>query len=166
MRAVRCGRLAAAMLLIAGCGGENAPATLVGDAFLAQNIDQQVNLAGLPVHLLRPVEELDSLLAPLCPPRGPGDAPPPREAWDRGWAARAHLLAPLRLRTAVTDSLARFAIDSVTPGEYLLAADTTLSGKRWTWLVRVDLDEGDSLRVNLTNDNPDENPLRCGPRGD
>jgi hypothetical protein len=45
---------AAAML--AACGGEPRPGTLVGDAFLAQNIDQQVNLRRMPVHLLRTVE--------------------------------------------------------------------------------------------------------------
>ena len=65
--------LAVTVALLAACGGEKEPGRVVGDAFLAQNIDQQVNLAALPVHLLRPEEMLDSLLAPLCPPRGPGD---------------------------------------------------------------------------------------------
>jgi len=161
MRAMRSGMLAAAAVLIAGCGGDEVPGAVVGDAFMAQNIDQVVNLAGMPVHLLRPVEELDSLLAPLCPPRGPGDTPAPREAWDRAWRQRGSLLSPLRLRSVVTDPQARFAMDSVLPGEYLVWADTTLSGKRWTWLVEIEVDDGDTLRVNLTNDNSEENPLRC-----
>jgi hypothetical protein len=146
--------LAAAVALLAGCGGEKAPGRVVGDAFLAQNIDQQVNLASLPVHLLREEEMLDSLLAP-----GP-------EAWVRGWEARRGILRPLVLRSTVTDAQAQFAMDSVPPGEYLLWADTTLSGKRWTWLAPLRVRSGDTLRLNLTNDNPDENPLRCGPRED
>ncbi|MBW3569939.1 MAG: carboxypeptidase-like regulatory domain-containing protein [Gemmatimonadetes bacterium] len=158
----RAAALAGAALL-AGCGGEKAPGRIVGDAFLAQNIDQQVNLAGLPVHLLRTEETLDSTLAPLCPPRGPGGTPPPPEAWASGWHARKAVLRPLVLRSVATDEQARFAIDSVAPGQYLLWADTTLSGKRWTWLEPVRVRAGDTLRVNLTNDNPDENPLRCGP---
>jgi hypothetical protein len=147
--------------ILAACGGDARPGTLVGDAFLAQNIDQQVNLRRMPVHLLRTVEELDSLLAPLCPPRGPNDTPPPREAWERGWRERQRILAPLRLRSAVTDTAAQFRMDSVPPGDYLLWADTVLSEKRWSWLVPVSLDGGDTVRVNLSNDNPDENPLRC-----
>ena len=167
MRAgVRIGLMMTAAVWVAGCGGEEVPGTLVGDAFMAQNIDQQVNLAGMPVHLLTPVEELDSLLAPLCPPRGPGDAPAPREAWDRAWAQRARLLAPLRLRSTSTDARAQFAMDSVAPGGYLVWADTLLSGRRWTWLLPIQLDDGDTLRVNLTNDNAEENPLRCRARDD
>ena len=156
--------LAAALVLATGCGGEKAPGRVVGDAFLAQNIDQQVNLAALPVHLLREEEMLDSLLAPLCPPRGPGNAPPPPDAWIRGWEARRGVLRPLVLRSTVTDAQARFAMDSVAPGKYLLWADTTLGDKRWTWLAPIRVRSGDTLRLNLTNDNPDENPLRCGPR--
>ena len=153
----------AAAVLLAGCGGEKAPGMVVGDAFLAQNIDQQVNLAALPVHLLRTDEMLDSTLAQLCPPRAPGDTPPPPEAWARGWEARKAILRPLVLRSAVTDDQAQFAMDSVPPGEYLLWADTVLSEKRWTWLAPVRVLSGDTLRLNLTNDNPDENPLRCPP---
>src|SRR5688572_19344594 len=97
----RAGWIVAAVLL-AGCGGEKVPGQVVGDAFMAQNIDQQVNLARLPVHLLRTEETLDSTLAPLCPPRGPGDAPPPPDAWARGWEARRAILRPLVLRSTVT----------------------------------------------------------------
>lgn len=161
MRRAAAGWIAAALL--AGCGGEKAPGTVVGDAFLAQNIDQHVNLAALPVHLLRTEETLDSTLAPLCPPRRPGDAPPPPEAWARGWEARKRILRPLVLRSVVTDGQAQFAIDSVPPGKYLLWADTVLSEKRWTWLAPIRVEPGDTLRLNLTNDNPDENPLRCPP---
>jgi hypothetical protein len=153
-----------AAVLLAGCGGgEKAPGMVVGDAFLAQNIDQQVNLAALPVHLLRTEETLDSTLAPLCPPRGPNDTPPPPQAWARGWEARKTILRPLVLRSVVTNEQAQFALDSVPPGEYLLWADTVLSEKRWTWLAPIRIRSGDTLRVNLTNDNPDENPLRCPP---
>jgi FtsP/CotA-like multicopper oxidase with cupredoxin domain len=153
-----------AAVLLAGCGGgEKAPGMVVGDAFLAQNIDQQVNLAALPVHLLRTEETLDSTLAPLCPPRGPNDTPPPPQAWARGWEARKTILRPLVLRSVVTNEQAQFAFDSVPPGEYLVWADTVLSEKRWTWLAPIRVRSGDTLRINLTNDNPDENPLRCPP---
>ncbi|HYR10756.1 MAG TPA: carboxypeptidase-like regulatory domain-containing protein [Longimicrobium sp.] len=153
-----------AAVLLAGCGGgEKAPGMVVGDAFLAQNIDQQVNLAALPVHLLRTEEMLDSTLAPLCPPRGPNDTPPPPQAWARGWEVRKTILRPLVLRSVVTNEQAQFALDSVPPGEYLLWADTVLSEKRWTWLAPIRVESGDTLRLNLTNDNPDENPLRCPP---
>lgn len=163
---MRRGWMAAAAALLAACGGEKEPGRVVGDAFLAQNIDQQINLAALPVHLLRAEEMLDSLLAPLCPPRGPGDTPPPPAAWARGWQARRGILRPLVLRSTVTNEQAQFALDSVPPGEYLLWADTTLSEKRWTWLAPIRVRAGDTLRLNLTNDNPDENPLRCGPTKD
>ena len=153
----------AAAVLLAGCGGEKAPGRVVGDAFLAQNIDQQVNLAALPVHLLRTDEMLDSTLAPLCPPRGPGDTPPPPEAWARGWAARKAILRPLVLRSVATNDQAQFAIDSVAPGEYLLWADTVLSDRRWSWLSPIRVRGGDTVRINLTNDNSDENYLRCRP---
>ncbi|HEX2208711.1 MAG TPA: carboxypeptidase-like regulatory domain-containing protein [Longimicrobium sp.] len=151
-----------AAVLLAACGGEKAPGTVVGDAFMAQNIDQQINLAGMPVHLLRTEETLDSTLAPLCPPRGPGQEP----AWERGWQARKNLLRPLVLRSTVTDAQARFAMDSVPPGEYLVWADTVLTERRWTWLSPIRVRPGDTLRINLTNDNSDENYLRCGPPPD
>jgi hypothetical protein len=157
---------AAALVLAAGCGGETAPGRVVGDAFMVQNLDQQINLASMPVHLLREEETLDSLLAPLCPSRGPGDAPPAPEAWARGWQARRGVLRPLVLRSTVTDAQAQFAMDSVPPGEYLLWADTTLGERRWTWLAPLRVRGGDTLRLNLTNDNADENPLRCRPRED
>lgn len=150
-----------AIALLAACGGEKPPGRVVGDAFMAQNIDQQINLARMPVHLLRTEETLDSTLAPLCPPRGPGDAPPPPEAWERGWRARKGILRPLVLRSTVTNDQAQFAIDSVPPGEYLVWADTVLSERRWTWLSPIRVRSGDTLRINLTNDNSDENYLRC-----
>lgn len=154
---------AAALALLAGCGGDKQPGTVVGDAFMAQNIDQQINLASMPVHLLRTEETLDSTLAPLCPPRGPGDTPPAPEAWERGWQARKGILRPLVLRSTATDEQARFAMDSVPPGRYLVWADTVLSERRWTWLSPIRVLPGDTLRINLTNDNSDENYLRCGP---
>jgi hypothetical protein len=163
MRRVAC---VAAAALLAGCGGERAPGRVEGDAFMAQNIDQQINLASMPVHLLRTEETLDSTLAPLCPPRGPGDSPPPPAAWARGWEARKAILRPLVLRSVATDGQAQFALDGVAPGRYLLWADTVLSDKRWTWLSPIRVRSGDTVRINLTNDNSDENPLRCGPAKD
>jgi hypothetical protein len=152
----------AAVLLLAGCGGGKAPGIVVGDAFMAQNIDQQINLASMPVHLLRTDEMLDSTLAPLCPPRGPGH----EAAWERGWQARKGILRPLVLRSVVTDAQARFGFDSVPPGEYLVWADTVLSERRWSWLSPIRVRSGDTVRIDLTNDNSDENYLRCGPSGD
>lgn len=150
---------AAALVFLAGCGGDRPPGTVVGDAFMAQNIDQQINLASMQVHLLRTEETLDSTLAPLCPPRGAGNEP----AWERGWQTRKGILRPLVLRSTVTNDQAQFAMDSVPPGEYLVWADTVLSERRWTWLAPIRVRSGDTLRINLTNDNSDENYLRCGP---
>ncbi|HEU4882413.1 MAG TPA: carboxypeptidase-like regulatory domain-containing protein [Longimicrobium sp.] len=152
-----------AAALLAGCGGEKAPGRVVGDAFMAQNIDQQIDLDSMPVHLLRTEETLDSTLAPLCPPRGPGDTPPPPEAWARGWEARKAILRPLVLRSVATNGQAQFTIDSVPPGQYLVWADTVLSERRWTWLAPIRVRSGDTVRINLTNDNSDENYLRCRP---
>jgi hypothetical protein len=156
---MRRGGWMAAVLLAACGGGGKAPGMVVGDAFMAQNIDQQINLTSMPVHLLRKDEMLDSTLAPLCPPRGPGN----EAAWARGWQARRGILRPLVLRTVVTDAQARFALDSVPPGEYLVWADTVLSDRRWSWLSPIRVRGGDTVRINLTNDNSDENPLRCAP---
>src|ERR1700741_1723349 len=148
--------LAAACLVVAGCG-EPRPGVVQGDAFLAHDIGREVNLPGLRVHLVREPEEeaeLDSLLARACP--SPADST--RAA---AWSERARILTPLVVRSATADGGARFRIDSVSPGAYRLWADTMVNDTRWTWLHPFTVRAGDSVRVNLTNSNPDENPFRC-----
>jgi hypothetical protein len=76
------------------------------------------------------------------------------------WAGRAELLGGLVQVVVSTDSLARFAAE-VPPGRYRLWADTTVGTTRWSWLQPVTLRAGDSVRVNLSNANPDVNPFRC-----
>ncbi|MBW3631141.1 MAG: hypothetical protein KY464_17860, partial [Gemmatimonadetes bacterium] len=64
-------------------------------------------------------------------------------------------------RTVRTGPRAEFAIDSIEPGEYRLWADTVIDAEHWTWLEPVAIEAGDSIRLNLTNANVDENPFRC-----
>lgn len=148
--------------MIAGCllaslaaCGEPAPGTVVGDVFLAEDIGYEVNLAGLPVHLLEDEAEVDSALARICPEEA---GISPAEAWRE----RARILGARAVRVDTTDAGARFAMDSVPPGRYLLWADTTVDATHWSWLHPVRVPPGDTVRANLTNANPDENPFRCG----
>jgi hypothetical protein len=56
--------------------------------------------------------------------------------------------------------LARYALEA-SAGRHLLWADTVLGTRRWTWLQRIRVRSGDTVRVNFTSDNADENPFRC-----
>lgn len=143
-----------ALALLAACGrGE--PATVAGDAFLAEGLGSEINLAGMPVRLLPDEAELDSALARLCPR---GGAPEQR---SRAWAQRNQVLGSRTLQTTVTDPEAQFVFDSVPGGRFRLWADTTVEGKRWTWLHRIQARGGDTLRADLSNANSDEDPFRC-----
>lgn len=158
------------MLLGAGLGcvlaacADPRPGTVHGDAFIAENVDAWIELPGMAVHLVPDTEEvLDSAIARLCPARdASAAAADPLAARERAWRARAALLRGLAVRRAETDSAARFAMDSVPAGAYRLWADTVVGGDRWTWLAPVQVTDGDSVRVNLTNANPDETPFLCG----
>jgi hypothetical protein len=59
-----------------------------------------------------------------------------------------------------TDSLARYSLEA-RAGRHLLWADTVLGTRRWTWPQRIRVRAGDTVRVNFTSDNADENPFRC-----
>lgn len=145
-------------LAAAACGG-GGTGTVIGDAYLVEDMGAQASLAGLRVYLLeaeKPARaEMDTALARLCPPGGD------RAAEARAWAERGRILSALALRATVTDARAAFVFDSVPPGRYRLWADTTVGEGRWSWLAEVRVQPGDTLRANLSNGNPDENPFRC-----
>jgi hypothetical protein len=158
--AFRAAAAGAVLLLLAACGPA-APAVVHGDAYLAHDPARVADLAGLRVHVVEDLEraQLDSALALLCPSRGgaPADV---HAAHAVAWAGRAELLGGLVQVVVSTDSLARFAAE-VPPGRYRLWADTTVGTTRWSWLQPVTVRAGDSVRLNLSNANPDVNPFRC-----
>jgi hypothetical protein len=135
-----------------------------GDAYLAHDPARVVDLAGLRVRVVEDLERarLDSALAQLCPTRPSAAAAPVdvHAAHAVAWERRAELLGSLVRAAVSTDSLARFSAE-VPPGRYRLWADTTVGTTRWSWLQPVTLRAGDSVRVNLSNANPDDDPFRC-----
>jgi hypothetical protein len=143
------------LALLGGCGPA-APTVVHGDVFLVEDLGQYINLTGLHVHLLRDDAQLDSALAQFCPTRATPQVRNPPEAWTR----RNDLLASLVTDTATTDSLARYALEA-SAGRHMLWADTVVGTRRWTWLQRIRVRSGDTVRVNFTSDNADENPFRC-----
>jgi hypothetical protein len=147
-------------IALAGCG-DDGPGVVAGDAFLVQ-LDSEVNLAGMPVHLVTGDElQIDSALAKLCPPRQGADSAALAAAHARAWQERGRILQARRTRSTRASAQARFVFDSVPPGEYRVWADTSVVGERWTWLADVRVRGGDTARVDLTSANPDENPFRC-----
>ena len=149
-------RLLAALLIapsvLVACGDAK-PGVVTGDVFLAVDLGNETSLAKARVALLPDDPQLDSALARLCPKDAAGQG--------TAWRERARVLGAAVQQTTVTDANAHFAFDSVAPGEYRLWADTTLKAERWTWLHRIEVEPGDTTRVTLSNDNPDENPFRC-----
>lgn len=154
----------ALVALTAGCGGRG-PGVVQGDAYLAEDIGREVNLAGLTVRLVEAGEkaELDSLLAREACPSRTGAAAPGAEAQarERAWRERARILGARTVRTVTSNRGAQFVFDSVPPGRYRLWADTVVDSTRWTWLQPLRVRGGDTIRTNLSNANPDENPFRC-----
>jgi hypothetical protein len=183
------GRLALLLLLpLAACWDRPRYGKIVGDAFLVIDMEREVDLAGVPVHLVAELEDddsnpltlrLDSMLANICVQRdrfiarareeaeGRGRAAADslavlaRDAYARGWRARDRLLRDAVRRTVRTSPRAEFLIDSIEPGKYRLWADTIIDAEHWSWLEMVEIEAGDSIRVNLNNANVDENPFRC-----
>lgn len=149
-----CGALA-----LAACG-DSTPGTVVGDAYLVLDSGEEVSLGGLRVGLLPEDEGLDSLLARVCPRRD-ASAAADSAAREEAWRRRAQVLSRHAQRTVTTGAAAQFVIDSVPPGEYRVWADTSYDETRWTWLQPLRIRSGDTVRVNLSNANPDENPFRC-----
>lgn len=148
-----------AALGLAACG-DSTPGTVVGDAYIVLETGQEVSFGGLRVGLIPEAEELDTMLARVCPRRDAStgvDSAAQEEAWRR----RARLLSRRAQRTVTASAAAQFVIDTVAPGEYRVWADTAYGGTRWTWLQPVRVRSGDTVRVNLSNANPDENPFRC-----
>lgn len=152
--------LAVALVALAlGCG-DAAPGTVAGDVYLAEGLKQEIDLARIPVHLVKEEAELDSTLARICPSRG-GTTAPTQAAREQAWRERARILQGHVLKTVTTDEKAQFVIDSIEPGRYRLWADTSLEAARWTWLQRVNVRPGDTVRIGLSNANSDEDPFRC-----
>lgn len=142
-----------------GACSDDRPAKLVGDAYLVMATGREVNLANQEVHLVEEQEELDSAIAKICRATGMGAAQAGRS--DEAWRMRAQLLNGLVRRSTRTDQAARFAMDSIPPGRYRLWADAAVDDERWTWLHPLRIRAGDSLRVNLSNGNMDDDPFRC-----
>ncbi|HYJ78713.1 MAG TPA: hypothetical protein VEW03_03850 [Longimicrobiaceae bacterium] len=154
--AARLAVLVGGVLAVAACGDPR-PAVVQGDAFLAHDIGREVELPGLRVRLVREpaaAAELDSALARAC-------AAATDSAAAGAWRERSRVLAAHTVGSATANAAAQFVLDSVAPGAYRLWADTTVGDTRWTWLQPVTVRAGDTVRVNLTNSNPDENPFRC-----
>ena len=153
--------LCAAGLALAACKADTRPGTVVGDAYIATETGQEVNMAGLPVGLVPESEPLDSLLAALCPRRADAAQPVDSAAQAGAWRRRGQLLASRAAKRARTDAAAHFRLEGVAPGKYRVWGDTTYGGTHWTWLAPVTVAAGDTAKVALSNANPDENPFRC-----
>lgn len=156
--------LAAGTLLVAAAAcGSPQPGRVTGSAFVAQSAGNEAVLANLTVHLVQDMEraELDSALHATCPFQPSSAAPPTPEQVTRAWAERARILNARRTRTVRTDAASRFVMDSVPAGRYRVWADTVVGADRWAWLAPVTVEGGDSVTVDLSNANPDENPFRC-----
>jgi hypothetical protein len=147
--------IAVSVALLAACGPAE-PTVVHGDVFLVEDLGKYINLAGLRVHLLKDDAQLDSALARFCPTR----ATPEVSSQAEAWAHRNDLLASMVTDTSTTDSLARYSLEA-RAGRHLLWADTVLGTRHWTWLQRIRVRSGDTVRVNFTSDNADENPFRC-----
>ncbi|HET7230918.1 MAG TPA: hypothetical protein VFJ16_12990 [Longimicrobium sp.] len=148
--------------VLAACGKpDTRPGTVTGDAYIVTDGGQEVSLANLPVALVPEAEQLDSLLARLCPRRDPAAAAPDSAAQAAAWQQRARLLSGRASKHARTDAAARYRLDAVAPGKYRVWADTAYGGQRWSWLQPVTVSPGDSAKVALSNANPDDNPFRC-----
>lgn len=145
---------------LGACGSR--PGTVVGDAYIVTDQGQEVSLGGMPVRLIPESRAIDTLLAVACPRhRGAQASAADTAAQALAWQQRARILAPRVTRTVTSNAAARFAFDTLTPGRYRLWADTSYGGTRWTWLEPVKIGSGDTVRVALSNANPDENPFRC-----
>src|SRR5215212_4160514 len=145
---------------LGACGSR--PGTVVGDAYIVTDQGQEVSLGAMPVRLIPESKAIDTLLAAACPRhRGAQPQAADTAAQALAWQQRARILAPRVTRTVRANAAAHFAFDTLAPGRYRLWADTSYGGTRWTWLEPVKIESGDTVRVALSNANPDENPFRC-----
>lgn len=169
---------------IAGCDGPT-HGTIYGDVYLAEDLTSITDVKGLTVRLIvepdRDTANLDTTLAAICTQRDRyiattlGEPPDTRrmsvdslgelgrDANERGWRARTRMLSAFVSGETRTDDRAAYRIDSVAPGSYRLWADTLIGTRRWSWLRPINIEAGDSVKLDLTNANSDENPFRCVP---
>lgn len=145
-----------------------------------------MDLIGLPIRLLREPHRdstsVDSLLADICEQRDRYIAQATaqlsdssalardslqrltRDAYDRSWRARNRILQGMIARETSADGRAHYRIEQIEPGNYRVWSDTIIDTDHWSWLEAVRISAGDSIRLNLSNDNVDSNPFRCRPR--
>jgi hypothetical protein len=174
-----------AALLLAACGPDNRPGTIVGQLYVILQTGNEAKMDTRPVRLIAEDLRLDSTLSVLCirrnrtvealkrtadSIRAAGDAPDTafariaieqRAATDSAMRDRAVILDRATLRTVHTRPDDRFIFDSVPPGKYRLWSDADLPSGRWNWLLPVKVKAGDSLHVALNNADADDNPLKC-----
>ena len=166
------GHLVVAVLLLAAAACSRRPSygALAGDGYVALETGEQKSIDARAVRLLPDALALDSALALICMQRQAdldalGDsaaAEAARAVSETSWQARERLLSRHALRIPVAaDTGGRFAVDSLGAGTYRVWADATVSGERWTWMTPVEVRGGDTVRVNLSNNNADEDPFRC-----
>lgn len=160
----------AMVLAAAACSRRPDYGALVGDGYVVRETGEQTNIDARTVRLVPDALSLDSALALVCFERtkslealgdsASGEAG--RAVSDSAWAARERLLAShvLRIPVAARDS-GRFTIDSIGVGTYRVWADATVGGERWSWLAPIEVRGGDTVRITLSNSNPDEDPFRC-----
>ena len=164
---MRCRLVAAVagMALAVSCSSDGpAHGKIVGDVYIAPAMDREVSLAGATVRLVAEVEDFDSTLARACPypdRRLARAREATAEGVRRSWDVRQRFLSRMTRRVVRANAAATYRIDSIEPGRYRLWADTVVGDDRWTWLHPVRIRAGDSLRVNLSNANADENPFQC-----
>jgi hypothetical protein len=153
----------------AGCSHGPEYGKIAGEAYVALATGDQVNVNSRTVRLYPDVEALDSALNTVCKARqkelaSPAAARPDSQQAisERAWAARNRTLAPRALAVRVTAGPhGAFAIDSVHAGKYRLFADAMVNGEHWSWLAPVEVKGGATTRINLSNDNADDDPFRC-----
>jgi len=71
----------------------------------------------------------------------------------------------LSLRALLDEGAARLAeaagVGSPRREAHRLWADTVIDAEHWTWLEPIEIEKGDSIRLNLSTGNVDDNPFRC-----
>jgi hypothetical protein len=153
-----------ALGLLAAAACSSQPGTVSGDAYIVTESGGQVSFGGMPIRVIPESEAIDTLLAKVCPRPRYGPQVLDTAAQTRAWQRRGQILSARVSRTVTTDRGAHYVIDTISPGRYRLWADTEYGGTRWTWLEPVRIESGDTIHLNLSNANPDENPFRCGDR--
>jgi hypothetical protein len=174
-----------AALLLAACGPDTRPGTIVGQLYVVLQTGNMEKMGTRPVRLIAEDVRLDSTLSVLCirrnravaalaraadSIRAAAAAPDTalariaaeqRAATDSAMQDRAAILDRVTIRTVDTGPDDSFVFDSVPPGTYRIWTQATLPSGRWNWLFPVEVKPGDSLRVALNNADSDDNPLKC-----